>query len=151
MSQVYALVIRADRSARVGRLGLLRFRGTYVYVGSALGKTGRARIQRHMDIAAGKRTGGFWHVDRLLRIGKLEVVVRAETTQRHECAVASRMDRVAAEAVPRFGSSDCRCASHLFRLEPDDAVSAVRQAMDELGLHPQVTVLRGPAARRASK
>jgi Uri superfamily endonuclease len=104
-----------------------------------------------MDIAAGKRTGGFWHIDRLLRIGKLEAVVRAETTQRHECAVASRIHRVAAEAVPRFGSSDCRCASHLFRVEPDDAVGVARQAMDELGLRPQATVLRGTAARRTSE
>lgn len=151
MSQVYALVIRADRSARVGRLGLLRFRGTYAYVGSAMGKTARGRIQRHMDIAAGRRTGGFWHVDRLLLIGDLKAVVRAETTERRECAVASRMDRVAAEAVPRFGSSDCRCKSHLFRLDANDPIGAVSRAMNELGLRPQATVLRGPATRRAFK
>jgi Uri superfamily endonuclease len=104
-----------------------------------------------MDIAADKRSGGFWHVDRLLRIGKLEAVVHAETTKRHECAVASRIQRVAAEAVPRFGSSDCRCASHLFRLEPDDAVGVARQAMDELGLRPQSTAVRGTAAGRTSE
>jgi sugar fermentation stimulation protein A len=149
MSQVYALVIHANRSARVGRLGLLRFRGTYVYVGSALGKTARGRIQRHMDIAEGRRTGGFWHVDRLLRIGELEAIVRADTKTRRECAVAGRVNRVAAEAVPRFGSSDCRCASHLFRLEHDNAVGAVSHAMDELGLRPEVTVLRARATRRA--
>lgn len=151
MSQVYALLIRAERSAEVGSLGLLEFRGTYVYVGSARGRVGQRRIERHMDIAAGRRGGRFWHIDHLLQLGQLEAVVSAETQERLECAVASKIAQVAAEAVPRFGSSDCRCHSHLFRLAEDDAVGTVSRAMAELGLRPQVTVLCGARDGRPPK
>lgn len=148
MSQVYALLIRAERSAQVGSLGLLEFRGTYVYVGSARGRAAQRRIERHVDIAAGRRGGRFWHIDQLLQIGQLEAVVSAETEERRECAVATKIVQVAAEAVPRFGSTDCRCHSHLFRLEEDDAVGTVSRAMAELGLRPKVTVLCGAPERR---
>jgi Uri superfamily endonuclease len=141
MSQVYALLIRAEGSTQVGSLGLLEFGGTYVYVGSARGRAGPRRIERHADIAEGRREGRFWHIDHLLRLGQLEAIVSAETVERQECAVASRIAQVAAEAVPGFGSSDCRCRSHLFRVDEHDAVSTVSRVMAELGLRPQTTFL----------
>jgi Uri superfamily endonuclease len=149
MSQVYVLLISAQGSAQVGSLGPMEFWGTYAYVGSAWGRAGQRRIERHVKVAAGRPGRAFWHVDYLLRLGRLEAVVAARTEERLECSVASKIAQVAAEAVPRFGCSDCRCRSHLFRLE-NDSVDRVCGVMAEAGLRPEVIVLPEGSGRKLS-
>ncbi len=97
----------------VGALGLIRIpAGYYVYTGSALGAGGlRARLQRHIKGPARLR----WHVDYLRAKAKLIEIWVAPGAQRREHLWARALAQVADGSIPRFGASDCRCPSHLFR------------------------------------
>ncbi len=118
----YFLVLRC-RTARtigIGCLGKLHLRpGWYVYIGSAFGPGGlRARIAHHRRLA----TRPHWHIDYLRRFARLEAVwycpeVRCE----HEWAAAIGAMPGAAAVGPRFGSSDCGCETHLWRLPESDS------------------------------
>lgn len=101
-----------DRTIQVGRLGQIAFRaGWYVYVGSALGGLG-ARLRRH----ARQEKPHHWHIDALRAVGTLAEVAVRPGAERIECAVAATVAALpgATQPVPRFGSSDCRCQTHLF-------------------------------------
>ncbi|MCL6641950.1 MAG: GIY-YIG nuclease family protein [Candidatus Bipolaricaulota bacterium] len=113
---VYVLVIEAHGAAVIGRLGRQDFDGIYLYVGSALGPGGLKRIERHRAVAMGLNKTRRWHVDYLLALGHLRGVFVIETSQKLECAVAQSLAGIAQPVVKGFGSSDCRCFSHLFRL-----------------------------------
>ena len=112
----YALVLRlpSRRKIVVGRLGLVEFpRGHYIYFGSALGGL-QARVARHLR--SGKKL--HWHADYLGAVVPWTQVWHLADGQRWECVWAR-----SAEAgdglelpAPGFGSSDCRCRSHLVRL-----------------------------------
>lgn len=132
----YCLIFRnPDAVIRVGALGLLAFRaGWHVYVGSARGSGGLARVDRHIRLAG--RTGGspHWHVDYLLLDPRFQLryAVTAETDLDLECAYAGALG---GRAVEGFGCSDCRCISHLFHFE-DDPLSDVVAAGSSLGIPP---------------
>lgn len=100
------------RTVAVGRLGPLRFApGLYAYVGSALRNLPH-RLARHAR--AEKRVK--WHADHLSTRFTPVAALVVESPRRLECAVARAVATLAAESFPGFGCSDCRCASHLFRL-----------------------------------
>jgi Uri superfamily endonuclease len=125
---VYCLVLTLDRPATVGvgALGPVDFdAGAYVYVGSANGPGGFARVERHRDLAAGERSGRHWHVDFLLTQPGASVA-RAVTTAGvdAECALARSLS---GEWIPGFGSTDCGCRSHLAHYA--DRRRAVRDAV----------------------
>ncbi|MBI4288853.1 MAG: GIY-YIG nuclease family protein [Chloroflexi bacterium] len=84
--------------------------GLYLYVGSALNGV-EQRVARHLS--AGKRR--HWHIDYLLGAGWVRQVWVMPCREKVECVVASRLAEKF-EAVSGFGSSDCRCRSHLFRV-----------------------------------
>lgn len=112
----YALVLRLDRPVEVavGRLGVRSFApGRYVYCGSALGGL-RARVARHLR--AGKRP--HWHVDYLLAVAPVIDVWACEAPERLECKLAAYLASLPGATHPAlgFGSSDCRCPSHLVGL-----------------------------------
>jgi Uri superfamily endonuclease len=106
----YLLIICLDRPARIriGAKGVFSFpAGWYLYAGSA--KRGlRARIERHLRSKKKMR----WHIDYLLRRARiLDVITFTDHT---ECELAALLlARGGRVIVPRFGSSDCRCPSHL--------------------------------------
>ena len=113
----YALILQLSLPCRikVGRLGLMEFpAGLYIYVGSAFGPGGlRARIAHHMKRASRPH----WHIDHLRRVCDVEEVWYVEG-ERLECTWARRLLRnSAAVPVPGFGCTDCRCNSHLFRVD----------------------------------
>ncbi len=114
----YALVLRLERSEEitVGKLGTFTFpAGYYLYVGSALGPGGlEARLSRHRRRDKKLR----WHIDYLLEHAQLVEVWSAASTDKLEClwAQAARQLPGSETPVPGFGSSDCRCPSHLIRL-----------------------------------
>ena len=117
---VYHLVLRlATRTAlRVGRLGRFTFpAGYYVYTGSAMSGL-EARLARHRR----RRKKLRWHIDYLLRRAELVDAVAIPSRRSIECARNRRVLRMqGAEVVaPGFGSSDCRCPTHLvwFRSPP---------------------------------
>jgi Uri superfamily endonuclease len=112
---VYVLVISVDKdiSVNVGALGVVNFeKGLYAYVGSAQ-KGLEKRIRRHLRRAKRK----FWHIDYLLD-DDVEVlkVLYENAGKSEECKVANKIGERGV-STKGFGSSDCKCQSHLFKLE----------------------------------
>ena len=116
----YALVIFLPRPQRIeiGALGTFQFpRGYYLYIGSALNGLA-ARIARHLR----PRKKKFWHIDYFLaRATVIEFWTHAGDED-FECLWAQGALGLPKTGViaPRFGASDCRCATHLiyFGVEP---------------------------------
>lgn len=129
---VYQLLIKldSDETIPVGKLGVITFpAGFYVYTGSAMNGLD-ARIARHLS----KTKRFHWHIDYLLErstviryaIRELEgrQVERLEGSLSLECQMnlaTLALDGARVVAIG-FGSSDCRCASHLayFEREPSN-------------------------------
>lgn len=117
----YLLLLHlADHTTgQVGRLGQIVFQvGWYLYVGSALGGLG-SRLRRHPRPDKPRH----WHIDTLREIAPLVKIAVRVGPERLECHTAARVAVLpgASQPIARFGSSDCRCASHLFHFaeEPD--------------------------------
>jgi Uri superfamily endonuclease len=112
----YLLLLSLAEPARiqVGRLGLVDLpAGSYVYVGSALGGLG-PRLRRHISLA--KRP--HWHIDSLRAVAVLTAIAVRIGPERIECTVAAQVAAWPGATLPvsRFGSTDCRCRSHLVHL-----------------------------------
>ena len=112
----YALVFRAKRKKRliIGKLGILKLQpGYYVYVGSAFGPGGlKARIGHHRNSSSRRH----WHIDYLSEhLTPDEVWYTQDPIHRehHWSEVLSHAGG-ASIPLPGFGSSDCRCISHLY-------------------------------------
>lgn len=128
----YILLVRLDAPLRlvVGRLGRVDFPGgLYAYVGSAHGPGGlRARIGRHLR----RDKPVHWHIDALTAHAPVVAVWRRASPERLECAWARTLAALPGVTVPvlGFGSSDCRCSSHLFVL-PQDVEQRAWEALDQ--------------------
>ncbi len=115
----YVLVLHLERGEEitVGKLGTFAFpAGYYLYVGSALGPGGlEARLARHRRCCDKKL---HWHIDYLLEHAQLVEVWSAAATDRLECLWAQAARQLPGSEIPApgFGSSDCRCPSHLIYL-----------------------------------
>jgi Uri superfamily endonuclease len=108
---IYLLIIglHEPRWIQIGGLGYRLFRrGSYGYVGSAL-RGMRSRLDRHLKNA--KRL--HWHIDYLLRYADIEAIVYGQYRRDEECGLANQLSSVF-QSIPGFGSTDCRCSSHLF-------------------------------------
>lgn len=113
----YIVILYLDRDARIeiGELGTIPFRkGYYLYAGSA--KRGLTkRIERHRRL----RKNLFWHIDYLREKASFRKALPVRTSEDLECAIAADLRKIADWSVKGFGSSDCRCESHLFGMEND--------------------------------
>jgi Uri superfamily endonuclease len=122
----YAFILRlpVDKEIDIGRLGRFHFHeGFYIYVGSAFGPGGlKGRLGHHLKQARSPR----WHID-YLRMESLpeEAWVHAGDMKR-EHIWASSMGALKGASVPApgFGSSDCRCRTHLFCFNRKPAIRA---------------------------
>jgi Uri superfamily endonuclease len=115
----------------IGKIGSFLFAaGTYAYVGSAFGPGGlAARLGRYASGARRKH----WHIDFLLDQGEVVGALVRTDEHRRECAWANWTANRGLRKVPNFGSSDCRCKSHLFFVGNDEkAEEMVRAAGCEL-------------------
>ena len=113
----YLLLIRLDEACRipVGSLGEIDFAaGHYVYIGSAM-KGLTARVSRHQR----RRKTMHWHVDYLRQHAAEVVPLPIRSSKRLECELAAAFGELLRPVVPGFGSSDCRCGSHLLWQETD--------------------------------
>jgi len=113
---VYVLIIQVGEniSVDVGALGKLTFKkGLYAYVGSAQNNL-EQRVKRHLR----KKKHKFWHVDYLLDNDATKVVkvFYKEADKTEECTIAKIIGE-RGEPLDDFGSSDCHCKSHLFRVK----------------------------------
>jgi len=116
MKGIYVLLISVGNCTRVnvGALGTVTLkRGLYAYVGSAQNSFEK-RIARHLRNEKKK----FWHIDYLLEHANVRVmkVFYRRARRPEECRIAKRLGRKGLP-IRGFGSSDCRCQSHLFRIE----------------------------------
>ncbi|MFA5267066.1 MAG: DUF123 domain-containing protein [Methanoregula sp.] len=131
---IYCLIFsNPSCTVRVGALGEIAFlRGWHIYVGSALGSGGLARLGRHIALSRNRDKRPKWHVDYLSTNPSfpLRYTVHALTEERLECRLA---EALGGETVPAFGCSDCDCISHLFyrRRNP---LREVETAVRSLGL-----------------
>ena len=120
-SGLYQLVIRLGEKhvIDVGRLGRFAFpAGYYVYTGSA--RRGlEARVARHLR----KEKRLRWHVDYLLTRARVVEVKRYREGRISECELSRRVEGLPGSDVvaPGFGSSDCRCSTHLFHFRRNPA------------------------------
>ncbi len=116
MKGSYLLLINVKKSLslKVGKLGSLQFdRGSYVYVGSSMNNLDK-RVERHLR--SDKKV--HWHVDYFLLDKNVEVVgvLKKPSLFKEECDIAKRIANKHV-GVSGFGCSDCKCKSHLFKLE----------------------------------
>jgi Uri superfamily endonuclease len=121
MKGTYILVIFLNNDAiiRIGALGEINFRkGYFIYVGSAMGNIGsstlRNRVKRHFSDSKNKKI--YWHIDYFLN-NKNSIITRIfliPSTIRFECIIANNLSKCADSFIQNFGSSDCKCNSHLF-------------------------------------
>jgi Uri superfamily endonuclease len=127
MIGIYVLEISIGRniSVKVGKLGSVNFdKGLYAYVGSAQNNLEK-RVKRHLS----KQKKSFWHIDYLLanRCVKITGVFFKAAKKSEECEFAAELAK-SSLPVKGFGSSDCDCTSHLYKLR---GVQFLRQCMTE--------------------
>jgi sugar fermentation stimulation protein A len=108
----YLLVLEIAQSCNVdvGGLGKILFqKGYYVYSGSARANLTK-RIERHLK----RRKTFHWHIDYLRdHAGSCKALpVRSSRDLEHDLARA--LGKWSDWTIPRFGSSDCKCPTHLF-------------------------------------
>jgi Uri superfamily endonuclease len=122
----YVLILFLRKAVRlqIGKLGCFDFkRGYYAYVGSAFGPGGLpARLKHHSSTSARPH----WHIDYLRRAAILKDIWISAEADRCEHAWAEKLSALEAGQCPikGFGSSDCRCFSHLiyFKGKPPSEV-----------------------------
>ncbi len=138
MKGVYLLfvAVRKNRRIVVGGLGALRFEeGLYVYVGSAQNNLEK-RIMRH-KVKEKKRR---WHIDYLTTdesVSPISAYAYA-LPQKYECIIAGKLrDLPSSKPVKKFGSSDCKCISHFFRIGLDSD-EIVREISERIGRKPDL-------------
>ena len=133
MPGTYALILAlpAPVELRIGCLGRIRFDSPfYFYFGSAFGPGGlNARIKHHLLPAR----RAHWHIDYLRQEAKVLSVWYSADSARLECVWAdSALAHRGASLVPRFGSSDCRCQSHLLTAKRLPSLMAFRRRINDV-------------------
>ncbi|MEM2484917.1 MAG: GIY-YIG nuclease family protein [Candidatus Caldarchaeum sp.] len=106
---VLAIHLPDSRRLKIGALGYRELeKGYYVYVGSARRHLAK-RIARHLK----KRKPLWWHIDYITSLPETNIVkVVATDRVGVECSLSSSLASMG-KAIPKIGSSDCRCPSHL--------------------------------------
>lgn len=137
-SGVYVMVLHLDHDLdlEIGSKGMMHFKkGYYMYVGSA-----KANLTKRIERYKRKRKKMHWHLDYFrghcemiaavpIRTSGLPLESWSLTHEPYpsmpsmpdpdievsvECALADAVGAIAEWEVPKFGSSDCYCTSHLF-------------------------------------
>ena len=135
-SYVLLIQLTKEQTITTGSLKATYFsRGYYAYVGSAMGGF-KSRLNRHLK--SDKKP--HWHIDYLLEKATISEIVLCETKDRTECAITQALS-CQFDSIPGFGSSDCKCRSHLF-FATDKMKPTVMATLNSLSLQPRL-VQRG--------
>ncbi len=147
MRGAYVLIIDLNEmlSFNLKSLGNLSFdKGTWIYVGSAMGMGStnlENRIRRHFR----SEKTIHWHIDHLLHSdSKIRASVWAESSSPAECEIAKSIDRmVDVNPGPRgFGASDCKqkCVTHLYQSKIENGLEKkIQDVFRNLKLEPRIT------------
>ncbi len=107
---IMVLHLGEDRSVSVGSKGRMEFKaGYYMYVGSA-----KANLTQRMERHKRKRKNKHWHLDYLRGYCDVVAAMAVRSSDDLECAMAQDLRKITEWEIPKFGSSDCHCKSHLF-------------------------------------
>lgn len=103
----------------VGKLGCISFPPAfYAYVGSAMGGFS-TRLAHHLR----KEKKLHWHIDYLLEQADIREVILCRSEKKIECFLAQALAREF-PSVSGFGSSDCKCQSHLYFARGNNSLKA---------------------------
>jgi len=103
---------------KIGALGNINFsNGEYLYIGSAQ-KNLKKRVERHLS----KDKKLHWHIDYLLNsnFANIKAIYIKNLDKNYECITAKKLMNGNVEEFKGFGSSDCRCSSHLIKNSIDN-------------------------------
>jgi len=132
----YILIIRLPEQQTIRISGRQAFHlspGYYAYVGSAMGGF-KQRLSRYLQ---GSRKL-HWHIDYLLQKASISSIILCATKERVECIIAQALGSQFS-SIPGFGSSDCRCRSHLFfAAEEGQMRSTIMAGLSRLALEPKL-------------
>lgn len=123
---------------RIGKLGIRDFPpGYYVYAGSALAGV-HGRLKYHLKSVKPLH----WHIDYLLQQATVDQIWFAFGEDRLECRCNGILAELpgATPIVRGFGSSDCRCYTHLTHFLTAPSLGAFRQKLRQNNL-PQASRL----------
>ncbi len=121
-----------EQTITIGSLKAIYFpRGYYAYVGSAMGGI-ISRINRHLK--SDKKP--HWHIDYLLEKASISEIILCETNDRVECTIAQALNGQF-DSIPSFGSSDCKCRSHLF-FATDKMKPTIMATLSSLSMQPRL-------------
>jgi 7,8-dihydropterin-6-yl-methyl-4-(beta-D-ribofuranosyl)aminobenzene 5'-phosphate synthase len=133
-SYILLIKLAEEQTTTIGSRQNIHFpSGYYAYVGSAMGGF-KSRLSRHLQ--GNKKP--HWHIDYLLQKASINGIIRCETKDRIECVIAQALSRQF-DSVPGFGSSDCKCRSHLF-FAPDERQmkSIIKTTLELLSIQPRL-------------
>jgi len=121
MKGTYIIVIYLleNSKIKIGSLGEIDFvEGYYLYIGSAMRNKGSTtlenRVKRHVSKPENKKV--FWHFDYLLTNKKCVItrIYLIPSLNRLECIIAKEVSEISDNFIKDFGSTDCKCLSHLY-------------------------------------
>ena len=106
---------------QIGKLGWIDFeQGYYVYIGSAR-RAMQSRLLRHLS----QKKNRFWHIDYLLSTPSLGTITNIWiSSEPCECTISQKIfqHRIGMIVRKSFGSSDCSCPAHLFKVNPEGLI-----------------------------
>ncbi|MCK4402700.1 MAG: GIY-YIG nuclease family protein [Dehalococcoidia bacterium] len=138
-SYILLIELATEKNILIGKLGYLFFpKAFYAYVGSAMDGL-EARLARHLR----KEKKLHWHIDYLLKEAAIADIILcfaepfafchsegakrpknlAQGKLRMECFLARALAKEF-QTIPGFGSSDCKCQSHLYFGNEKDRLKA---------------------------
>ncbi len=119
-SYITILRLKKRSTISVGKLGECTFKkGYYLYIGSAMGGLTQ-RTARHQR----RRKKLFWHIDYLREHADFVTTLPFRSSDDLECLIADCLANISDWNLPNFGSSDCKCSSHLFGMKDDPLQSS---------------------------
>lgn len=122
-SYILVLNLENDKTILIGKKEQKMFfkKGFYIYIGSAMNGL-EQRISRHLKI----NKKFHWHIDFLLKYSEIKNVYFKESTKQEECSISKNFEQKF-EKIDGFGSSDCKCKSHLFYGEYSDLLLEIEE------------------------
>lgn len=104
--------LKESKSVEIGALGSIEFdKGKYVYVGSAMNSL-ESRVWRHFK---GSKENTHWHIDYFSQVANPVGFAPFAVDSKWECIFSEAVRKECTE-IDGFGSSDCNCNSHLYRI-----------------------------------
>jgi Uri superfamily endonuclease len=138
--------VETEKIIRVGKLGTFRFQpGFYGYIGSAFGPGGiLVRISHHLRVSPKPH----WHMDYFRKEAFIKEVWVSYDQKPLEHVFANVFLRMDGSSIPAkgFGSSDCRCVSHLFHFHKLPDAVEFKKELNKEGFGCQFSVFRNEGA-----